>query len=91
MTISLGCPGLFQIGKGERDEEGYEVFLGKLTIIGWTLIFLKNTEICASWMEKTEVRSTLFLEFYHLKMLQELSLFQFQKIVALMPIFDSQE
>ena len=30
MTISLGCPGLFQIGKGERDQEGFEVFLGNI-------------------------------------------------------------
>lgn len=30
MTISLGCSGLFQIGIGERDQEGFEVFLGKI-------------------------------------------------------------
>ncbi|CBY19020.1 unnamed protein product [Oikopleura dioica] len=35
MTISLGCSGLFQIGIGERDQEGFEVFLehGDLCIL----------------------------------------------------------
>ena len=27
MTISLGCPGLFQIGVGERGEKSLEMFL----------------------------------------------------------------
>lgn len=35
MTISLGCPGLFLIGSGERDEKCFEVLLehGDLCIL----------------------------------------------------------
>ena len=35
MTISLGCPGIFLIGVGERDEECFEVILehGDLCIL----------------------------------------------------------